>query len=152
MLSHLQESRALSHVTVAWEDKHHRSKCPLLPSFPQFICWAWCHIAWKIPLVSWVSAVPAVSHPNFLCTPSLLAGGVVWEAEKALTLCKQCSGKTKHPCIINTVFSTSPKHSLILAAVKKVISIPAKTHRNKILEVLVQETQKKNLKRGQKRR
>ena len=41
------------------------------------------------------SAVPAVSPPSFLCTPSLLTGRAVWEAEKALTLCKHCSAVTK---------------------------------------------------------
>jgi len=30
------------------------------------------------------SAVPAVSPPNFLCTPSPLIGGAVWETEKAM--------------------------------------------------------------------
>jgi len=41
------------------------------------------------------SAVPAVPPPTFLCTPSPLAGGVGWEAEKALTLCKQRSAIIK---------------------------------------------------------
>jgi len=33
----------------------------------------------------------------------------------------------KHPCIINTVFSTNPKHGPIQATIKKINSIPAKT-------------------------
>jgi len=37
------------------------------------------------------SAVPAVSALNFLCSPRLLTSRVVWEAEKAFTLCKHCS-------------------------------------------------------------
>ena len=37
------------------------------------------------------SAVPAASPPTFSCTPSPLAGGVEWEAEKTLALCKHCS-------------------------------------------------------------
>ena len=41
------------------------------------------------------SAVPAVSPPNSLCTPSVLAGGAVSEAEETLTLCKHCSAITK---------------------------------------------------------
>ena len=41
------------------------------------------------------SAVPTVSPPNFLCTSNLLTGRAVWEAEKALTLCKHCSAITK---------------------------------------------------------
>lgn len=36
------------------------------------------------------SAFSPVIPPNFLFTPSQLTGGVVWEAEKALTLCKHC--------------------------------------------------------------
>ena len=48
------------------------------------------------------SAVPSVSPSNLLYTYSLLASGVVWGAEKALTLCKHClaiaktSGYYKH--------------------------------------------------------
>ena len=38
---------------------------------------------------------PSLSPPNFPCTPSLLAGGVGWEAEKALTLFKYWSATTK---------------------------------------------------------
>ena len=41
------------------------------------------------------SAVPAVPPPHSFCTPSLLTGGVGWEAEQALTLCKHCSAATK---------------------------------------------------------
>jgi len=46
----------------------------------------WCGISlWSV----------GVSCPKFLCNPSLLAGRAVWEAEKALTLCKYCSAVTK---------------------------------------------------------
>ena len=41
------------------------------------------------------SAVLAVSPPNSVCILSPLAGRVVWEAEKTLALCKQCSAITK---------------------------------------------------------
>jgi len=41
-------------------------------------------MAWNIMTFSQLgSAVLAVSSPNSLCTPSLLAGGVLLEAEKA---------------------------------------------------------------------
>jgi len=41
------------------------------------------------------SAVPDVSPPNFLCTPSILVDEVVRQAEKALTLCGHCSAIMK---------------------------------------------------------
>jgi len=52
---------------------------PLPPSSPSFMCWAWHHVGY--PSGQLGPAVPAVSPPNFLCTPSLLAGGVGWERE-----------------------------------------------------------------------
>lgn len=71
------------------------------------------------------SAVVAMSPPNFLCTPRLLIGGV--RSREALTLCKHCSGVTKTSLIYQHVFSTSPKHSPILANMKKIdLTIPAK--------------------------
>lgn len=46
----------------------------------------------------------------------------------SLALCKPWSETAvQHPWIINTPFSTNPKHSLIPAAVKKIHSSPAKT-------------------------
>jgi len=52
-------------------------------------------MVWDIPLVIWWPFIPALSSPNYLYTHSLLADGVVWEAEKALMLSKHCSAITK---------------------------------------------------------
>lgn len=68
----------------------------------------------------------AVAPPNSLCTPSLLPSGAVREAQAALMLCKHSSAIAE-TSIINTVFSTNPKHSPIITTVKKIDSIPAKT-------------------------
>lgn len=40
------------------------------------------------------SDVSSLSPPKSLCIPSLLAGGMVWEAEKVLTQYKSCSTVT----------------------------------------------------------
>lgn len=112
MFSHFWESRALSHLSYL-EEKHHHSDCSSLPfSSSSFICWAWCHVLWDIPLVSCPSCVPF--QP--LVDPSLLAGGVLWGA-KALTLCQPCSEIKWY----QTLFSTNSKHkhSPIQAAMKK---------------------------------
>ena len=107
VFSHLQESRAPSCIMVTREDKHHNSEHPQLPSSSlSFICRAWCLNGVEYPFGQWGSAVLAVSLLNFLCTPSLLAGGVAWEAEKALTLCKSCSAITKPPRVDNHKFKT----------------------------------------------
>lgn len=93
----LQESRAPSHTRVTWEDKTHNSKCPWFPPFPpSFIYWAWWAMVWNICLGSWghlSQLCPLQTPPE--CTPSLLAGRVVWEAEKVLMLFKHCSEVTK---------------------------------------------------------
>ena len=92
----LQESSAASCVTVACEEKRHRSEClPLPASSPSVTCW--CHTAWGDPLVSWgqlpqLCPLPASVHPP---THSWVGGG--WEAEKALAPCKHCSAITKTP-------------------------------------------------------
>ena len=108
--SHLQESNAPSHIVVTWENKCYHSECSL-----PFFCPPTLYTEQKViygmeyPFGPLGSAVPAMSPHNFLCTPSLTAGGVGWEAGKALTLCTNCSAEKKHPCAINTVFSTNPK-------------------------------------------
>lgn len=48
-----------------------------------------------VPLGHLGSALSAVSPPSFFCNSSLLTGGVVQEAQKALTLCKLCPAVTK---------------------------------------------------------
>ena len=74
------------------------------------------------------SAVLAGSSPTFLCTPRLLTGGVVWEAEKALTLCKNCSAVTKTSLHYQHCFQHKCKaESPTRAFMKKINSIPAKT-------------------------
>ena len=118
VFSHLQERRAPSHVTVTGEDKHHHSKFP--PPFPQLYTLSMTPHSMECPFGQLGSAVPAVSPPNSLCTPSLLTGEGGWEAEKALALCKHCP-------IINTVSSTNPKQSPVSATMKKTNSIPAKS-------------------------
>jgi len=60
--------------------------------------------------------------------PSPLTGRATGEAGKSLMLCKHCSQQLTHPCVvIETVLVTSPKHSTIQAAMKKINSVPAKT-------------------------
>ena len=60
VFSHLQESRSLLCLVVTGEDERCHFPCPLLPCpSPSFYCWAWCHIAWDIPLVSCPSCVPS---------------------------------------------------------------------------------------------
>jgi len=78
----------------------------------------------EYPCAQLGSAVLAVSPLNSLCTPSPLAGGVVGEAEKALTLCKHCLARTKTSLYVNAVSSTKSEHSFIPTA-KKINSIPA---------------------------
>jgi len=69
VLSHLQETRVPSWLTVTWEHKCHHIKCPGLPSScPCFICWAWCHMVRDIPLVRWGQLTHLCPLPTF-CAP-----------------------------------------------------------------------------------
>ena len=95
-------------------------------SSPSFICWAWHHMVWNIPLVSWGQLSQLCPLPKLLVHPQPAHwwGGV--RAEKALALCKHCSAITKTSLCYQHCFSTTPKHSPILATMKKINSIPAK--------------------------
>lgn len=59
------------------------------------------------PCVCLGSAVLALSLHS-LCTPSPLGGGVGWEAEKDLSLCKCFSAVMKTSLVINIVLVTNP--------------------------------------------
>ena len=85
-------------------------------------------MAWNISLVSrgqlsWLCPLP----PS--CAPP--AHSLVGWCEKQKRLWLRASTTAqqslKHPHIINTVFSTNLKHSPILATMKKINSLPAKT-------------------------
>ena len=52
--SHFMESRASAQVTVAWEDKYRKHEHhQFLPLSLIFYYWAWQHVLWDIPLLSW---------------------------------------------------------------------------------------------------
>jgi len=92
---------------------------------PPSFCFRWLYVlglmprGTEYPLGQLGSAVPAVSPPSFCCSPSLLAAGVVWEAEEALTVQQQ----QKH----HRVITLNLKHSTIPATRKKINSNPAET-------------------------
>ena len=84
-------------------------------------------MVWNIPLVSW-GQLSQLCPLTTSCAPPAPCwrGGV--RSRKGLVLCVSTTQQQlKHPCIINTVSSTNPKHSPIPATMKKINSIPAKT-------------------------
>ena len=123
MFSHLQESRAPSHITVTWKDKRQNSEHPLSSFFPQLLLLSktWYTVGYPFGLLR--SAVLAVSTPNSLCTAILLTGGAEWDTEKSLTLCR-CSWA--HWCVIGTVLVANPKHPTRQTTVKEINSVTAK--------------------------
>jgi len=77
VLVYLQYDLA-NHFPVAWEDKCCHSEHP--PSsffFPPLYMLSIMPYGMEYPFGQLGSAVPAVSPSRFLCTPSLLAGGMV---------------------------------------------------------------------------
>ena len=74
LFSHLQESRASSHITLTWENKGHNSIYhPLLPSFPRFIAE---HNITGYAISLWSVGVPC---PSLLPTPTYSLRGAEWE-------------------------------------------------------------------------
>jgi len=84
-------------------------------------------ICMEYPFDQLGSAVPAVSPPNFLCTPSLLTGRVVQEAKRPWCRASTVQRWVKHHCVVNTVFTTNPKHSTLQMTMKKIHSVQAQT-------------------------
>lgn len=83
-----QESRALSCIIVNWEDKCLHSESSLLPSFPSFMCPAWCHMVWESLWSAGVHLYTLCTTPGAPPASSLMEWG---EAEKALL----CSATTR---------------------------------------------------------
>lgn len=136
-LYHSQESRALSHIMLTWEDKLHHSKCPPSPSSPSSICWAWHHgLAYPCGYLG--SAVLIVSLDIFMCTPSLLWWDGV-RSRRGLNSVSTAHQWLKHPWVIDTVPSTNPTHGSIPDTVKKTNSIPAQTITHMCGAVLLEE-------------
>lgn len=129
VFSHPQKSLAPSHITVTWESKHHHSEYPLFLILPTAFIADYDAIGyWDMPLVS---CSPSCAPPNFLCTPSVLSGEDTPSVRhKRPWLCASTAQqKLKCPCVINTVFSTSPKHNPMLSTVNKINFTSHKTHR-----------------------
>lgn len=92
----------------------------------QFYIWECCHMVWKNLFDQLGSAVQAECPPNFLCTPSPLAGGQR-EKQRAPGCCVNTAQQwLKHWYLINTVLVTSLKHSTMQAARKKINSVSAR--------------------------
>lgn len=120
VFSHSQEIRVTSHTTAAWESKRHHSECPPLHSPSPALYAIWCGIL-LCGQLCWLSP------PKFLCTPSLLAGGMEWEAGKALRLCKQGLAITKTSPCYQHCSQQNPKQSPILATLNQINFTPANT-------------------------
>ena len=96
MLSHLQESRAPPRVTVTWEDRHHHSRRPPLPSSsPSFICCEHDAVRHGVSLWSVGVGCPGCvpSQPPVHPQPARWWGGV--RDRKGLDLGELCSAITK---------------------------------------------------------
>lgn len=119
---HLQESRVPSQNMVTWGDKGHHILFLLLSPALYVELYVMGY-----PFGQSGSAIPAMSPPILLCTPT--SSLVVWhEKQKRPLLCViAAQQKLKHVLISNTACSTNPKHYPMLTTVKKIISIPAKT-------------------------
>jgi len=80
----------------------------------------WCRMS--LGQLSWWCSTPCqlLLHPQPACW---------WgeEHKRPWLRASTAQQQLKHPCLINAVFHTDPKHSPILATVKKISSIPAKT-------------------------
>jgi len=71
-------------ITIAYHQPTDAQPVPKQCPPPTFLLLSMTPYGTEFPSGQLGSGVPAVSPPNFSCTPSLLAGRAVWGAEKAL--------------------------------------------------------------------
>ena len=98
------------------------------PACIQFYCWAWCHTAWEIPLVSWgelsqLWLLPSLSPP----TPGYSLRGQSEKQRKHWCCAGTVQQYLKHWCVISTVLVTNLKPSNIWAAMKEINFTPARS-------------------------
>ena len=97
----------------------------LLP--PALYCWTCHHRVWNILLVSWGRLSQLRPLPTSCAPPAYSLAGQCEKKKRPWHCVRTAQQWLKHPCVINTVFSTNPKHSPIQATMKKINPIPAKT-------------------------
>jgi len=97
-------------------------------------------MVWNIPLVSWGQLSQLCPLPTSCAHPASLL--VRWcEKQKSPWLSvSTAQRKEKHPCVINIVFSTNPKHNPIQANMEK-LTIPVKTSTVRLIFCLKQAFQ-----------
>lgn len=107
MFSPFQESRAC--VMFSWKDKyHHFEYPPLLPLSPVIYCWAWHHIVYSIPSISWGNlfmlwSSQLLAHPHTPHWQGSMKNGKVLGSVQEL-LCNNW----KHWCVTSTFFIRPP--------------------------------------------
>ena len=100
---------------------------PLLSSSHSFYCWACSPILWNIPLGGWSQLSQPRPLPTSHAHPAHLLAGWCEQQKEPWHPVSTAQQQRQHPCVINIVFSTNPKHCPILATLKKFNSITAKT-------------------------
>lgn len=110
---------------VSLEDQCHNSKhLTLSPSSPS---WAWCHMVWNIPLISWGQLCQLWSLPTS-CTPSACCLLVGWcEEQKRPWLFKCCSLVSKISLGYQRRLGHRLEHSIICCVMRIINSILVKT-------------------------
>jgi len=100
---------------------------PNIPLSPSFYWWAWHHMLWDIPLVSWGHLFQLGLLPISCAPPAYSLAGHCEKQKRPWHNVSAVQQQLKHPCVINTVLDTNPKHSTIQATRKKINSSLAKT-------------------------
>lgn len=122
--SHFLKARASALVRVTWEIKHQTTNVTRFPTlFLELLLMSMtsCYVVSSGPFGRLWSAVLAVLPPNFLRTPSLLAGG--GRVGKRESLDGLQALFTKPLVCYQQVLVKNPKHSTIQAEMEKINSI-----------------------------
>jgi len=103
-ISHLQESRAPSSLTIILEDQLLNTRWPSLPfSSPSFYCWAWCLMVCNMPLVSWGQLSQQCPLPAFCAPPACLLIGQR-EKQKRLRVVQALLSSNWNTDVLPTLF------------------------------------------------
>lgn len=111
--------------TMCNSDLHRQTPSLCLPYFSRsFIHWAWCHMVWDIPVVSYGQLSHLCPLLAFCAPPAF--SGMMWAAEKALTLCEKSSAITI-TSLLSAVFPAEIQNiALVLLLRRKLILLQPK--------------------------
>jgi len=118
---------AIAHVSPTNAQLVPVQQSPPWPASPKFMCSAWCHMVWNIPLASWRQLSWLWPLPAACASAASPLAGQCEKLRSPWLSVSTAQQHLNHQCVINIILIPNPKQSTISATRKKINSIPAET-------------------------